>query len=355
VPRIATTTLGWATLTLAIALACFWAGRATFSPPAPPTADMAQPTYTVVEESIGRQIPVPVQASWPQHDIAVNSAEGVITSTNVAPGQVLHSGDTLITVNLRPVVALEGAIPVFRDLQSGTAGDDVRQLQAFLNRRGARLAADGRFESATARAVRSWQKDLGIEQTGVVGSGDIVFVPHLPARVTLAEGVTVGTRIAPGQSLLRSLQDTPTFTVTLSSDQAGAIPANGAVIIHSSDGDWESLVTKSESHADGKLLLTLDGPNGEPPCGNQCSNVPIVAEDALYDGAVIVAPPVTGPAVPAAALQTRADGTAFVVTEDGTETQVEVLGDGSGRAVVSGIDVGDSIRLFGASDQNPSS
>lgn len=52
-------------------------------------------------------------------------------------------------------------------LRTGNAGLEVRQLQEDLINAGFRLFADGTFGQATARAVKSFQKDSGLEPTGI--------------------------------------------------------------------------------------------------------------------------------------------------------------------------------------------
>ncbi len=48
----------------------------------------------------------------------------------------------------------------------------------------------------------------------------------------------------------------------------------------------------------------------------------------------------------AAAVRTRADGTAYLITRDG-EQQVTVAGSGAGIAIVEGIDAGVEVQVLG--------
>jgi hypothetical protein len=59
----------------------------------------------------------------------------------------------------------------------------VKQLETNLRALGYRdLTVDESFTDSTAAAVKRWQKDLGLPQTGVVGVGDVVYAPG-PARI----------------------------------------------------------------------------------------------------------------------------------------------------------------------------
>jgi len=55
-------------------------------------------------------------------------------------------------------------------LEKGSKGDKVRQLQEFLNGKGASLGVDGRFGNKTDAAVRRFQTENGLVVDGVVGT-----------------------------------------------------------------------------------------------------------------------------------------------------------------------------------------
>ena len=88
--------------------------------------------------------------------VALPLAEGqsVVTRQLVQPGQEVTAGAVVLHVNGRPVIALPGSFPAYRDLVEGDQGDDVIQLQQALTALGYGLRADGDFGAATASAVR---------------------------------------------------------------------------------------------------------------------------------------------------------------------------------------------------------
>jgi hypothetical protein len=96
-------------------------------------------------------------------------------------GRQIHRGGLLFEVNERPTVLMFGEVPAWRALGAGLEGVDVRQLQRNLlalgYKAGGGLEVDGDFDSATAEAVRDWQDDLGLDHTGTVELGDVVFLP----------------------------------------------------------------------------------------------------------------------------------------------------------------------------------
>ena len=78
---------------------------------------------------------------------------GIIT-TLPARGDQIQEGDVLLTISGRPVFVLQGDIPVYRDLFPGLSGEDVRQLEAALQRLTFDPGpVDGVFDNATALAV----------------------------------------------------------------------------------------------------------------------------------------------------------------------------------------------------------
>ncbi|MFF2653672.1 C40 family peptidase [Streptomyces sp. NPDC058045] len=54
-------------------------------------------------------------------------------------------------------------------IRKGSSGSSVREAQCRLNAKGAKLAVDGQFGSATETAVKAFQKSAGLTADGVVG------------------------------------------------------------------------------------------------------------------------------------------------------------------------------------------
>ncbi|WP_183407672.1 peptidoglycan-binding domain-containing protein [Nocardioides marmoriginsengisoli] len=124
-------------------------------------------------------------------------------------GMKAELGDPLVKVDNRPVVLLYGETPAYRAMSAGSGGGprkpggspadspdaepvpptppstgpDVEQLEAGLSALGyTGFDVDEEFTPGTAAAVRRWQRDLGIPETGTVALGDVVFLPE-PVRL----------------------------------------------------------------------------------------------------------------------------------------------------------------------------
>lgn len=116
-------------------------------------------------------------------------------------GDKVARGEALFKVDDKPVVLMYGGMPAYRDLKDGVSGPDVKQLEKNLDKLGySGFTVDEYFDSATAAAVTQWQTDLGLEATGTVEHGRVVFASGAVRidAVELAEGGEVG----PGTKVL---------------------------------------------------------------------------------------------------------------------------------------------------------
>lgn len=152
------------------------AGQPVANPALPPaTAQISRTTLVETRTEPGRLgygDPVPVRAS----------GTGTLTWI-AAEGSTVMRGEPLFKVDELPIVALYGAVPMYRTLRNRVMGADVWQLQENLLELGyTGFAADGIYTQTTATAVLAWQADLGLSQTGMVEPGQVVFTPG-PARI----------------------------------------------------------------------------------------------------------------------------------------------------------------------------
>jgi len=280
----------------------------------------------------------------------------MVTGIDLPTSGVINAGDVLMSVDLRPVVVAQGSVPAFRDLGVGVSGDDVRQLQGFLQAGGyLRGAPDGKFQAATAAAVRAWQKALGVEATGVVRAGDVVFVASLPAHVVFADGVIVGAVISPGQPILSVVDEAPVFQATVSANTSSTVvPTSGQqVSVSSPDGSvtWQAVVGQVTPGTLGGYAANLAAADGGPVCADQCGLFAYTPGGLMVSGTLVVSPTVTGPAVPLAAVGTAPDGSRFVLRQDGSKAVVSVVGGDASMLIVDGVQVGDVVQLFAEAPQ----
>ncbi|WP_244888749.1 peptidoglycan-binding protein [Streptomyces purpureus] len=95
----------------------------------------------------------------------VGEGAAVVTKVPVSTGQSLKHGQVILEVSGRPVVALQGALPVYRDLKPGADGADVAQLQKALADLGHGMGGDrrGNFGTGTKKALSAFYRSAGYE------------------------------------------------------------------------------------------------------------------------------------------------------------------------------------------------
>ncbi|MFG3491773.1 peptidoglycan-binding protein [Streptomyces sp. NPDC047972] len=120
------------------------------------------------------------------------TAEGGSPTVSKLPlkaGDPVRAGRLLVEISGRPVIALQGTVPLYRDLKPGAQGSDVGRLQDALQRLGHSTSPDnrGRFGEATKAAVTALYTSLGYEPVEVGGAEGSATVTAADAQVTAAE------------------------------------------------------------------------------------------------------------------------------------------------------------------------
>lgn len=321
----------------AVAGLAWWASRVTLTSAVPevgPTGTAAAPAVWAQASagSVGRSLPLSTTLRQPARPVAQNTLTGVVTS--VSSGDV-DDGDVVYVVGRTPVRVVEAAEPFWRDLVRDAAGKDVVPLQRLLIADGHLSGeADGTFGPATEGAVKEWQKNQGVDQTGVVTLGELVAVADLPAVVALGESIGVGRTLAGGEDAVLAPTGERQFVLVVTAEQGRLIPAEASVEVTYEDHTWTAVIARAELDEFGSTTFTLTAPDGGEVCGQECGVLPNDAQVTLRSDVVIV-PKVQGTTVPAAAVRTRADGTAYLITPAG-QVEVSVAASGQGLAVVEG-------------------
>lgn len=214
----------------------------------------------------------------------------------VEPGDTVSSGDVLARIDDQAVVWLAGDLPAWRPLTVGDEGDDVEQLETALTELGfddGDVTVDDVYTDATATMVERWQESLGVDATGSVELGSVVFTgdrdrvasveaavadrveagPLLslgsPARVVtvdvdpeqavhLAVGDTLDTML-PDRSVVASTvvsvtEASAAWTVTAATD-GDALPDRDVITVEAS---WDHIVAQDALTVPGAALLRLD-------------------------------------------------------------------------------------------------
>jgi peptidoglycan hydrolase-like protein with peptidoglycan-binding domain len=176
------------------------------------------------------------------------------------PGATVRRGGELLRADEQPVILLYGPLPMFRDLAEGAKGTDVRQLERNLSALGYRgFTVDDDFSTATTAAVKRWQKDLELPETGAVERWRVVYAPG-PVRIA-QQLVRVGAS-ATGD-VLSYTGSTRIVTITADPDEA-AWAVKGARV---------TVTLPGGATVDGQVSGAVPA-DTEQPAGEQASQGP---------------------------------------------------------------------------------
>jgi peptidoglycan hydrolase-like protein with peptidoglycan-binding domain len=192
------------------------------------------------------------------------AGQGTVTALPAA-ASILRRGSIAARIDDKPVIALYGRLPVYRQLQSGDKGHDVTQLERNLHAlgydAGDEITVDTTFTVVTARAVKRLEKAYGLEQDGVVGLDEVVYLPA--ARRVGTHAVEVGAHA--GGKLYDTTARTRVVRIGLDARKRSLVRRGKAVQIELPDGrllkgriSKVSRVVRSEDNGAGGTRSVLD-------------------------------------------------------------------------------------------------
>jgi len=204
-------------------------------------------------------------------------------------GTLLHPGDVLYRVDEKPTLWTQGDIPTYRELSSGSKGTDVEQLQRYLQEGGylsADVEVDGNFGSATRTAVKKWQEDHGLKETGKIDATQLLFLPYEAIRV--AEVPRIGEAAVGG--VLQVTEPDLFVTVDVSARKKRAFEGRPVIEVETADGTRfnatvESITAQQSQDAFGgqnyRVRLQLAGSDDLEPGEATIDAIDVLAEDVL--------------------------------------------------------------------------
>jgi hypothetical protein len=171
-------------------------------------------TATVVRRDLEGTEDVSGTLGYGTSSDVVNRQQGTITWLP-EEGATLRRGQTVYRVDNRRVPLLYGTLPVWRGLRTGVDdGPDVTQLERNLAALGYDPGTvDDHFSGSTRQALKEWQSDLGLEETGALEPGTAVVMPTAVrvGQVTAKVGGSAG----PGQAVMAVTATTRQVSVDL--------------------------------------------------------------------------------------------------------------------------------------------
>ena len=256
-----------------------------------------------------------------------------------AAGATVRRGKALYRIDDDPVVLLYGTLPAYRRLAPGSEGADVAQLEKNLRALGyGGFTVDRTYSAATARAVRDWQDDLGVPETGAVDPARIVYAPGA-VRVDSRTAVP-GAVVQPGAELLRTTGTARVATVELEMADQRLADVGAPVEVTLPDGGTtratisaaETVVQPAEGAGEDttRIEVTVSFPAGRAPDGLDAASVDVAFTTARREDVLTV---------PVAALLALAEGGYGVEVVEGGATRIVAVRTGlfaDGRVEVEG-------------------
>jgi membrane fusion protein, multidrug efflux system len=226
------------------------------STPPPSTAPVTRQTLVDTESMDGEL----GYGDTTQHKTRLS---GTVTAL-AAAGSVVGRGQALYRIDDDPVVLLYGSLPAYRTLSAGDSGRDVKQFERNLWALGYRgFTVDKSYTSATADAVREWQDDLGLSETGTVDPARIVYAPG-KVRVDSREAAR-GDVVQPGAAVLSTTGTGRVATVSLDVSSERLARKGAPVTVTLPDGkevkgkivDVETVVTPAEGQQEASTTFDV--------------------------------------------------------------------------------------------------
>ncbi|GLI01296.1 peptidoglycan-binding protein [Phytohabitans aurantiacus] len=268
-------------------------------------------------------------------------------------GSTIKRGQALYRLDNTPVLLLYGSLPAYRALSPGVEGADVKQFEENLRALGYDgFTVDDAYSVSTASAVRKWQEDLGLPQTGTVELGRIAYAAGA-VRVDTHEAA-LGDAVQPGTAVLSYTGSARVVTVELDVADQRLAKKGTAVSLTLPDGKTTAgKITKVET-----VIDTGSGSQGggqEDPKTKIKVTVTVTDAKALagldqaaVDVAFTASQRENVLTVPVAALLALAEGGYGVQVVDGASTRIVAVQTGmfaSGRVEVTGDGLAEGMKV----------
>ena len=264
-----------------------------------------------------------VQATFDSGDpVAVSTPlGGVLTRQSCTANGVLVSGTVIAHVDERPLLGLSTDVPLYRDLDLGDRGADVRALQDELTRLGHPARSDGNLGPATARAIASLLAAVDIarpESPLVLPLDGVVRLPRVTTPVSSC--TRLGTTLQAGDELASA--PASVTAVRLSARPEDLAPGDRDLELLGATGP----MTDDSGSTDPAFLAALETADG-------FDELVAAAEDAI-PATLRLRDPIPVLQVPAAAVATGDTPGAGCLAMPGESIPVTVVGSTLGSSLV---------------------
>ena len=198
-------------------------------------------------------------------------------------GSVLSQGERVLEVDGgRRSGLLYGDKPAWRRIATDmTDGTDVLQLERGLRALGhlpRSIRPDREFDVQTERAIRRWQRALGVSRDGVLELGEVVFLPHAIRVGELT--VEPGERVGPGQVIASVTSTSREVRIDLDADDQAIVAIGDPVSVELPDGTHAAgtvtdIGTVATTSQDGSVTVPVTVAFDDPSAGGTLDGAPV--------------------------------------------------------------------------------
>jgi len=273
----------------------------------------------------------------------------VVTDAPADVGTVVSSGNVVIGISGRPIIALATEVPLYRPMRAGDTGEDVRQLQAALAELGLYTGdLDGLFGPLTADAVAALYAQAGYEtappdaqRTAALQQAEDRWASLQAAQDAAEDGVGEPPAADVAQARRALVRARDEAGVWLPPAEIAHVPGEGAMV--TSITELGAVLTPDQATVaelvGGTPLLTVSGPAAQRDAfePGAAVEVRVAGSDDSVPGTIVptasavASVPGAGGATadPGGAVAIAAPGAAEAGIEDGARVVVTLMG---GRA-----------------------
>jgi len=180
---------------------------------------------TLTDELVTRGSLVPGGGARLTVPPALAGPDSVVTSVAVKAGDQLDEGDLIADISGQPLVAARFAFPLYRSLNLGDEGPDVREASELLVRHGNLAQPVSKVDDGFRGAMRSFLSVRGypglVTPRGLVLDRRWFLQIDRSGRNITRVGIRVGAVLASTDTVMLECDQTPPFVVALI-DQAAA-------------------------------------------------------------------------------------------------------------------------------------
>ncbi len=283
--------VGLAALVVAgVVIAAVWVTSTDDAPAqaASTTSSVATETDSITRQTLQQTEEFDASVGYGESFALPGSAFGTVTWVP-DEGVTLEPGAMVYKTDEKPTYWTRGDVPMYRTLQKNSSGADVEQLERYLQA-GGYLGPDdeidGEFDATLRTAVKAWQDDRGLKDTGRIDSSQLLFLPYEAIRVSSVP--RVGEAAAGG--VLEVTSPELFVSAEVSANKKKAFEGDPVIQVELADGSTYAASVDTIKAAQSqdpfgeqkfKVKLALQAPTGQEPGEATVEVIDVLAADVL--------------------------------------------------------------------------